>query len=94
MTQLAFNFDLARTTDTQTSHDAAFDVSGKLTGYRAIFIERLHDLGAATSNEIAGGNESIRKRARECARLGLIVECGVRACSVTGKMATVWKVAK
>ena len=66
-------------------------VSEKLTGYRAEFIARLRELGKATANEVADGNESIRKRARECERLGLIREAGVRACGVTGKQATVWE---
>ena len=89
MSQMLFRF-----TDPATSRLAAECVAPLLTGFRLLFIERLRDLGQATANEVAGGNESIRKRARECARLGLIVECGVRACGVTGKMATVWKVAK
>lgn len=86
MSQLLFRF-----TDPATSRMAAEGVSDKLNGYRAQFVERLMVLKQAT-NEVAGGNESLRKRARECERLGFIREAGVRACSVTGKQATVWEV--
>lgn len=87
VSQLLFRF-----TDPETSRLGAEGVVGKLVGYRANFIERLKELGQATANEVAAGNESIRKRARECERMGLIRECGVRACSVTGKQAIVWEV--
>jgi len=87
MSQLLFRF-----TDPATSRMAADGVSEKLTGYRASFIERLRALGKATANEVAAGNESIRKRARECERLGLIKRVGVGECSVTGKQATIWEV--
>jgi len=87
VSQLLFRF-----TDPATSRLAAEGVAEKLTGYRAEFIERLKELKQATANEVAQGNESIRKRARECQRLGFIRECGVRRCAVTGKLATVWEV--
>lgn len=89
MSQMLFRF-----TDPATSRMAAEGVADSLNGLRAQFVERLKVLKQATANEVACGNESLRKRARECQRLGVIKEVGVRACSVTGKQATVWEVAK
>jgi len=95
VTQTTFDFEpIARTTDPATSQIAAREIAPSLSGYRAMFVERLRELGEATANEVSGGNESIRKRARECQRLGLIVEAGTRACRNTGKQATVWKVSQ
>ena len=83
---------LFRFSDPATSRMGAESVAASLTGFRLLFVQRLKELGQATANEFAAGNESIRKRARECERLGLIRECGARPCRVTGKQATVWEV--
>lgn len=82
---------IARTTDPQTSQDAADEIQPKLVGLRAEFVRRLKELGRpATANEVAAGDESIRKRAVECVRIGYVVEMGTKTCSVTGKRATVY----
>jgi hypothetical protein len=82
---------IAREAAKQTSHDAADDVRPKLAGLRAEFVRRLRELGRpATANEIAAGDESIRKRAAECVRLGFVKEVGTKVCAVSGKRATVY----
>ena len=93
MTQLSlFDSPISRTTDPLTSHVAVADVAPKLCGYRREFVERLRALGEGTAQEIAAGNESIRKRAAECERLGYIEAVGVRECTRTKKMANVYRV--
>ena len=82
---------IARATDSETSHVAAVEVEPKLTCMRAEFVRRLKAIGyPATAQEIAQGCETIRKRALECVRLGLVVEAGTRRCNVTGKNAKVY----
>jgi len=82
-------FAIARDGDKATSHEAAEDITPRLVGLRAAFVDRLRAIGhPATAQEIAGGDESIRKRSKECVRLGFIVEVGSRKCCVTGKTAT------
>ena len=82
---------LARATDPQTSQVAVEDIQPKLVGLRAEFVRRLQELGRpATANEVAAGDESIRKRAAECVRLGIVREMGTKCCAVTGKRATVY----
>lgn len=82
---------IARQSDPETSQIAAADIEPKLSGCRREFVERLRVLGAATAQEVADGNETIRKRAKECERMGWIVNAGARRCRVTGKMATVYR---
>ena len=82
---------LRRHTDPGTSHQAAVEVAPKLTGLRAEFVRRLTEIGcAATANEVAAGDESIRKRAKECVAAGFIAVVGVRTCRITGKSAQVY----
>jgi len=83
-----------RASDKLTSIAAAKETEPKLGGLRLEFVNRLRAIGrTATAQEIAGGNESLRKRALECVRLGFVVEAGTRVCAATGKMATVYWVA-
>jgi hypothetical protein len=94
MTQLSL-FDWApihRASDQPTSVEAAQSVEPKLVGLRLEFVERLRAIGRpATAQEIAGGNESLRKRALECVRFGFVRQAGVKVCEVTGKNAmTYW----
>jgi len=95
MTQLSL-FDASpihRVADKQTSIDAAKATEPKLGGLRLEFVNRLRAFGRpATAQEISGGNESLRKRALECVRMGFVVEAGTRVCAATGKMATVYRV--
>ena len=82
---------LHRVSDKQTSIDAAEDVRPKLDGLRAEFVARLREIGRpATANEVAAGDESIRKRAAECVRAGWVKEMGTKICAVSGKRATVY----
>jgi hypothetical protein len=91
-------FALARVDDPSTSTEAAAAVSPKLAGLRLEFLRGLAACGgSATANEVARAisdnhshRESIRKRAGECKRLGLIEDIGSRVCSVTGNRATVY----
>ena len=98
MTQLNL-FDqqpIARNNDKQTSHVAAAKVEPKLTAMQYEFVHCLRQLGVpGTAQEIASMTtpdirESVRKRAAECVRLGLVKEAGERKCSVTGNLATVY----
>jgi len=82
---------ITRTTDPITSHVAAVDASTKLSGWKAEFISRLRQRGLpSTANEVANGNESIRKRAGELEMVGLIAAVGVKTCERTGKLATIY----
>ena len=54
-------------------------------------VSRLRQRGApSTANEVANGNESIRKRAGELERTGLIAAVGIKTCERTGKLATIY----
>lgn len=87
---------LFRISDPETSKESAVKVSAKVTRLRAEFVERLAILGCpATAQEVAASasllnRESLRKRAAECVRAGLIKEFGTKKCSVTGQRATVY----
>lgn len=82
---------IARAADPQTSKLAAEVIRPKLVGLQLQFVERLRQIGKpATANEVSLGNESIRKRALELVRSGVIQEIGARECNVSGKMATVY----
>ena len=87
---------IARTTDKPTSQTAASEIEPKLAGLRVEFVRLLKQIGRpATAQEVAalaGGAESIRKRALECVRMGAVKECGTKTCEVTGKQATAYVV--
>ncbi len=82
---------LSRATDPQTSRDAEPDAF-QLNVAQSVFLERLRWGGQMTAQEVAAGDETIRKRAKELVRAGLIIEAGVRRCKRTGKKATTYKV--
>ena len=107
MTQLELFGDaifekLARQDDPPTSKQAAEEVKPKLSGLREAFVLALADLGGgpATAREIGeraremglhGEVESVRKRAAELDKAGLITFDELRRCSFTGKLAEGWK---
>ena len=108
MTQLELFGDaifekLARQDDPPTSKAAAEDIRPKLSGLREAFVLALADLGGgpATAREIGerakemglhGEVESVRKRAAELDKAGLITFDELRRCSFTGKLAEGWRV--
>ena len=91
---------LCRASDPQPSAVGALHIAGKLTCKRALFAECLRALGkAATASEVAyyaetfrreRCGESIRKRAKELVRGGVLDEVGTRPCRITGMKATVY----
>lgn len=87
---------LFRTTDPETSRESAVKVSEKVTRLRAEFVSCLRAIGhPATAQEVAAtvavaNRESVRKRAAECVKAGLVKEMGTKKCSVTGQRATVY----
>ena len=81
---------LARRTDPDTSHEAAAKL--KTDTLRSIFLERLKKLGEATANEVAQGDESVRKRCKELLDDGLIIVVGKRRCRVTNNTARTFRV--
>jgi len=87
---------IVRPDDPAPSHEAAADVTPKLSGKRAVFVQRLAAMELPnrkewTAQEIADGDETIRKRAKECVILGAVVIAGARRCLVTGKNATTYR---
>lgn len=94
-----FDWALSRQADPPTSEESATVIKPKLSYLRAFFVDSLTKLGRATANEVAAFAtdnphlaESIRKRAGECEKLGLVEKCGVRPCSRTGNNATVYRI--
>ena len=92
---------LARQSDPVTSKAAAEDIKPKLSGLRETFVLALADLGGgpATAREIGerakemglhGEVESVRKRAAELERAGLIDFTELKRCSHTGKLGEGW----
>ena len=92
---------LARQSDPVTSQAAAEDIRPKLSGLREAFVLALADLGGgpATAREIGerakemglhGEVESVRKRAAELERAGLIDFTELKRCSHTGKLGEGW----
>lgn len=89
----------ARTTDPQESHEAARVIRPNLPKLRRMFVESCRQLGGGTAQEIAWHattdatvRESIRKRATECVRDGLVYRSVQRQCKVTGQVARVFVV--
>lgn len=92
---------LARQDDPVTSQQAAEDIRPKLSGLREAFVLALADLGGgpATAREIGerakemglhGEVESVRKRAAELERAGLIDFTELKRCTHTGKLGEGW----
>jgi len=97
--QYGVEFKTARDRDPQTSHQAAAEVGDKLPALRGLFLDVLRKstqpMTAAEVGHAMDGKanaESIRKRAHELVRLGLIVKDKTRPCNVTGKNARTYKI--
>ena len=92
----------ARATDPATSEQAAKEIGTKVTVRCTQFLHGLEKLGRATANEVAnqvapdnpGLFGSIRRRASDLDRLGVIRVVDRRRCNVTGKMVSVYEVAR
>lgn len=101
-TDLAVVGSLVRSSDPVSSHDAASEVSTKLTVRCQQFLDGLRSLGQATANEVAvhvaGGNiglvGSIRRRASDLHASGRIRIVDRRECRVTGKRVHVYEIAE
>jgi hypothetical protein len=100
MSQLTLGFDipakLSRKSDPITSQQSAAETEPQLTGLQSCCMVILgRALSPRTANEIATEcvrqygklAESYRKRLHELVEIGKAVECGDRACEVTGKTA-------
>jgi hypothetical protein len=91
---------MARASDPDTSKQAAADVVIVLTRLECDFMKALKILGTATSNEVArevaGDNfarrNTIRRRASDLITKKQIEQLEPRACSVTGKRVTVYRI--
>ena len=92
---------LARKSDPVTSQAAAEYIRPKLSGLREAFVLALADLGGGpcTAREVAERaremglhkeTESVRKRAAELERAGLIDFTELKRCSHTGKLGEGW----
>jgi hypothetical protein len=103
MTQLSLFGDepaLARKADPVTSRQAAEEVRPKIGQLQQAFLAALAAIGKpATANEVAakavamglaGNAESVRKRAAEVERAGMVKVIGIQRCGVTGKLAEGW----
>ena len=92
---------LVRPSDPQTSFEAAEGIAKKLTFRCSQFLLALDKLGDATANEVAsqvapnnmGLFGSIRRRASDLHRMGFIQVVDRRACRVTGKHVSVYRIA-
>lgn len=89
----------ARSSDSETSKQAAADIVVSLNRLELDFLEGLESLKEATSNEVAakvaGDNfarrNTIRRRASDLIAKQLIEAVSVRVCTVSGKKATVYR---
>lgn len=101
---------IARASDPEPSHVAADQVSSGLSDIKVAFVLTLQQSNTGmTASEVAAAaipiepgqaavsmcrRETMRKRASELVRSGWIRVIGQRACGITGKLATVYEVAK
>lgn len=86
---------LFRSSDPETSRLGAESITPNLSQLQTLFCERVdiwHQTFKTwpTAQEIARGNESLRKRAKELVRIGALFEADSRRCRVTGKQATTY----
>ena len=84
--------NLFRSTDHDTSQEGAKHILRKLGPLQIDFIMRVEDFFERhqywpTAQEVADGNESIRKRAAECVRAGAVGIGKSRRCRITGRPA-------
>ena len=104
MTQLSLFDDgpqLARQSDPVTSQAAAEEVRPKLHGLREVFLIALADLGGIRTAREVGERakemglhsevESVRKRAAELRKAGLIELAEEKRCEYTGQRAEGWR---
>jgi len=86
---------IARSTDPQTSHDAAATVqlNDKQWSCMQVLTGEMtaNEIGQAAATRFNGMAETYRKRVHELQRKQLIVACGERVCNVTGSNATIFK---
>jgi len=105
MNQQCFAFDtparISRRSDPITSQQSAAETEPQLTGLQSCCMIVLgRALSPRTANEIAFEcvrqygkmAESYRKRLHELVEIGKAVECGDRACEMTGKSAMTFRV--
>ncbi|XZE18781.1 hypothetical protein SH449x_004086 [Pirellulaceae bacterium SH449] len=93
---------LHRTNDPETSIAAAEDILPRLNQRCRQFLTALRVLKQATAKEAAmhacPGNyaqcETVRRRASDLQRMGLIVIVGQRACKISGKTSSVYEEVK
>jgi hypothetical protein len=91
-------FAYARSCDPETSRESAVETKLVATGLRLVFVHQVREHGPCTANEAVESfennhyAESVRKRAGECEKLGLVRVIGTRACKVTGRSAQVYEV--
>lgn len=97
-----FDFAFARQTDPATSQIAAEEIRPKLNVRAGQFLAGLAAIGGTgTAREVAAEvadciavHDSIRRRASDLVRLGLIEEIDARVCRISGKKATVYRLTK
>lgn len=89
----------ARATDPVESQDSARYIKPNLPKLRRMFVDSCRALNGGTAQEIAWHattdatlRESVRKRATECVRDGLVYRSVQRQCKVTGQVARVFQV--
>ncbi len=105
MIQKTLGFDapanISRKSDPITSQKSAAETEPQLTGLQSCCMVVLgRALSPRTANEIATEcvrqygklAESYRKRLHELVEVGKAIECGDRACEVTGKSAMTFRV--
>lgn len=90
---------LARTTDPQTSHEAAHHAEGRLGVYQweALTACRAHPGCTASEMAKARGWDDprvINRRLGELARAGMVRAGEPRTCAVTGRRAMTWTVVR
>jgi hypothetical protein len=89
------NHPLARKTDPETSHEAGEYVRPKLPHQHALIlsamVRRQRPL-TASEIEMDCDRAEPHKRLRDMERLGLVVRCDPRFCTVTGRRATTWRI--
>lgn len=86
---------LARTSDPQTSHDAAASIVPHLPRLQRQALEAVAMTPGRTATELARLHgvpdpRVFNRRLTELARQGLVVRGPVRRCSVTGRSAATW----
>jgi hypothetical protein len=92
--------NICRKSDPITSHQSAAETELKLNitqsrmlGVMTCVVPKTANEAARICNDRFGGGlcETYRKRCRELVERGLLIECGERACEVTGKAAMTFK---